>query len=75
MAMTNKSFKIETSTKWLIAGFLDPHKAGEFKRAMIDAQLSHTKAGQDGLKGWVPEKKEKKNKRNHSKITTQEVTV
>lgn len=38
------TFKIDKLTKTLMTGFVDPHKRGEFKRAMIDAQLAREEA-------------------------------
>jgi hypothetical protein len=34
-----KNFRLRRETKAMMATILDPHKRGEFKRAMIQAQL------------------------------------
>lgn len=38
------SFKMSSQTKRYLSRFIDPHKRGEFKRAMIQAQLIEEEA-------------------------------
>ena len=40
MLKPGPNYKMSAQTKRLAAAFIDPHKRGEFKRAMIDAELS-----------------------------------
>lgn len=52
MKKSDKNFKMSTSTKTALAlgKFKDAHERGEFKRAMIDAQLSFESAKRSALK-------------------------
>jgi hypothetical protein len=34
------AFKLNQQSKRIMATFIDPHKCGEYKRAMIEAQLA-----------------------------------
>jgi hypothetical protein len=34
------AFKLDQQSKRTMATFIDPHKCGEYKRAMIEAQLA-----------------------------------
>lgn len=36
----NSSFRMEKETKMVMAGIVDPVERGEYKRAMIEAQLA-----------------------------------
>jgi hypothetical protein len=40
MMKPNKTFKLSKQTKRFMATFIDPIKRGEFKRAMIQAELA-----------------------------------
>lgn len=50
-----KDFKMKASTKTMLAlgKFKDAHERGEWKRAMIGAQLAEEKARRDAQRGKV----------------------
>ena len=43
------TFKMKKQTKMRAASFIDPHKRGEYKRAMIQAQLAEEEAARQPL--------------------------
>lgn len=43
------NFKMKKQTKRVAANFIDPHKRGEYKRAMIRAQLAEEEAARQPL--------------------------
>ena len=43
------SFKMWKQTKRTAANFVDPHKRGEYKRSMIQAQLAYEEAQRQPL--------------------------
>ncbi len=43
------TFKMKSTTKVMLANILDPHKRGEFRRAMIQAQLAEEEARRQPL--------------------------
>jgi hypothetical protein len=50
MIKPDKNFRMHSSTKTMLAQFIDPHERGHFKRLMIQAQLYEEKAKKENFK-------------------------